>query len=198
MSNPNTPEELDRIFREMIDTYDCPARIEWARQIAALIPKPYGKILDIGCGTGLILSFLPDGNTGIDFSIEALKVARKRCPNNILLHRTFPPLPFDDCSFQIALCTEVLEHVDIPSIILSEAYRILAPGGTLVVTVPDCSKGIDEYYLHVNSFTQDTLLSLLQESSFILSYLKIDQDIIAIATKPLSISCSSPLKRNNP
>lgn len=45
-------------------------------------------------------------------------------------------LPLEDGSFQLVLCTEVLEHVPEPAAALSEFFRVLAPGGRLALTVP--------------------------------------------------------------
>jgi len=45
-------------------------------------------------------------------------------------------MPLDDNSFDLALCTEVLEHCNEPQAIIDECHRVLRPGGTLVVTVP--------------------------------------------------------------
>jgi len=45
-------------------------------------------------------------------------------------------MPLDDGSFDIVLCTEVLEHCSDPQAIVNECYRVLKPGGTLIVTVP--------------------------------------------------------------
>ena len=45
-------------------------------------------------------------------------------------------LPFDDCTFDHVLCTEVLEHVPDPTAFMAEIARVLCPGGSLVMTVP--------------------------------------------------------------
>lgn len=45
-------------------------------------------------------------------------------------------LPFPDASFTLIYCMDVLEHVAVPARVATEAHRLLAPGGRLVVTVP--------------------------------------------------------------
>ena len=45
-------------------------------------------------------------------------------------------LPFDDCSFDHVIASEVLEHIDDDEAALAELTRVLRPGGTLAVTIP--------------------------------------------------------------
>ena len=45
-------------------------------------------------------------------------------------------MPVEDCSFDLVLCTQVLEHCISPQRIADECYRVLKPGGVLIVTVP--------------------------------------------------------------
>ena len=47
------------------------------------------------------------------------------------------PLPFEDCSFDVVLCREVIEHVESVPHTLREFRRVLAPGGRLVLTFPN-------------------------------------------------------------
>jgi SAM-dependent methyltransferase len=45
-------------------------------------------------------------------------------------------MPVEDCSYDLVLCTQVLEHCENPQRIVDECYRVLKPTGTLIVTVP--------------------------------------------------------------
>jgi SAM-dependent methyltransferase len=45
-------------------------------------------------------------------------------------------MPVQDCSYDLVLCTQVLEHCDNPQAIVDECHRVLKPGGTLILTVP--------------------------------------------------------------
>jgi len=45
-------------------------------------------------------------------------------------------MPLEDCSYDLVLCTQVLEHCTNPQRIVDECHRVLKPGGTLLVTVP--------------------------------------------------------------
>jgi SAM-dependent methyltransferase len=49
-----------------------------------------------------------------------------------------PKLPFADSSFDLAICTEVIEHLLWPQGLLAEIRRVLSPAGHLLVSVPNC------------------------------------------------------------
>ncbi len=110
--------------------------------IEELNPQENEKIIDLGCGTGyylFLLSSLPVklNLTGFDYDKEALSEAKNSLPKNIKflsgdLHR----MPFKDNSFDKAIISEVLEHLENDVKALKEIYRILKPGGMLVISVP--------------------------------------------------------------
>lgn len=105
----------------------------------------HGRLLDAGCGTGAVLRVLRPGSTasedglpatwGLDAAIEALRFARQKCEAGLVCGSA-EAIPFADQSFQMVLMLDVLEHLDDDGRGASEAMRILAPGGHLVVTVP--------------------------------------------------------------
>jgi Methyltransferase domain len=68
---------------------------------------------------------------------------------------------------QYAVCAEVLEHLDDPALFLKHASRYLAPGCTLVVTVPEGPQSeFDRHIGHRQHFTPRMLRALLEESGF--------------------------------
>lgn len=91
-----------------------------------------GNVVDIGCGTGKYRKFilsLPHVNSyiGIDFyKTEQAKMVADLNSN----------IPVADNSFDTALCISVLEHLLEPQNALNEIYRILKPGGHLLLTTP--------------------------------------------------------------
>lgn len=100
-----------------------------------------GEILVIGVGTGLELPLLPANvhATGIDISAPMLRAARSRVERLGLsqvkgLHvMDAGALDFPDAAFDVALAPYVMSVVPHPEQALAEAWRILRPGGTLVV-----------------------------------------------------------------
>ncbi|MCW5199156.1 class I SAM-dependent methyltransferase [Desulfobulbus sp. F1] len=97
---------------------------------------PRCNLLDIGCGFNY--SFLSEveqyieHGTGIDFKVNEI-YSEKISTIKMLLDET---LNFSDCSFDAVTMLAVLEHIDKPIHIFSEIYRVLKPGGKLILTVP--------------------------------------------------------------
>ena len=118
----------------------------WFRARAAILLRllrpwlgPGARVLDAGCGTGLLLSRLPEGLclAGLDISPRALEHARGRLPVADLREGALPgPLPFAPASQDLILLTDVLEHVEDDVAALAALRSLLAPGGRLVLTVP--------------------------------------------------------------
>ncbi len=93
-------------------------------------------IIDIGCGTGLILRKLPSGAIGFDINPWAVAKAKEHAPHAQLVVGDVENIPFRDRTFPMAICTEVLEHVPNPKIALNEIKRILSHSGRLIGSVP--------------------------------------------------------------
>jgi ubiquinone/menaquinone biosynthesis C-methylase UbiE len=106
------------------------------RKVLKHIPKS-SKVLDVGCGSSAtflrgIAPYIKQG-TGIDFKAdESINI-----PNiNIQRMMLEDELPFKDSSFEVVTMLAVLEHIEREREILAEVYRVLAPDGKLIVTVP--------------------------------------------------------------
>lgn len=124
-------------------------RMRWA--LGNLELSPGLSILDAGCGDGIYIAGLlasrPKCIIAIDRDETQLSILRKRYDKYInvvgapliVQRRDIENMGLGMGVGRIdrALCTEVLEHVLDPALALSELYRVLRPGGVLVITVPN-------------------------------------------------------------
>jgi SAM-dependent methyltransferase len=102
---------------------------------------PATEVLDVGCGLGEMVAFLAGELphcrfTGVDFSAGAIESCCRRLPR----HRwTVADVVNDDLpgTYDAAVCSELLEHLDDPASALKRIARSLNPGATIVVTVPN-------------------------------------------------------------
>ncbi|MFA4826910.1 MAG: methyltransferase domain-containing protein [Candidatus Shapirobacteria bacterium] len=100
------------------------------------------KILEIGCGRGFYVNNLAKFYSeakiwGIDLNENYLKIADKKNNNLKLLKADATKLPFENNFFDRIIASEILEHIPNDQKALEEMYRVLKPGGTAVITVPN-------------------------------------------------------------
>ena len=112
---------------------------------------PNARILDVGCGTGWIAKHFPD-YTGIDGSPDAVARAAE-LGRNVVLGDVDERLPFDDASFDAVVMKDLLEHVQNPGAVVTEALRVLRPGGLAFASSPDAQRWVWDDYTHVRPFT---------------------------------------------
>lgn len=75
-------------------------------------------------------------------------------------------IPVEDNSFDVILCSEVLEHIKDPVRVLKEFARIIAEGGILLLTAPFCSITHMAPYYYTNGFSEYWYKENLQEQGF--------------------------------
>ncbi|MBW7996231.1 MAG: class I SAM-dependent methyltransferase [Candidatus Glassbacteria bacterium] len=113
------------------------ARLDILRRLFEGLIEPGSLIANIGCGPGATSRLAADfGDViSVDYSLDALHFTAERGIKNLAsADCTALPLAAEACD--IALCLDVMEHIDDHRAFADELFRILAPGGKLVVTVP--------------------------------------------------------------
>lgn len=126
------------------------------------------RVLDIGCGTGLILEGL-SGRTfslGLDFSPKALTFCRQRGLQN-LIRGDVSHLPIADSSIDLILALDLFEHIENDRSLMREITRALKPGGCLLATVPAHQylwSQHDEALHHFRRYSRGEFRSLVAES----------------------------------
>jgi ubiquinone/menaquinone biosynthesis C-methylase UbiE len=119
------------------------AVLEFALDAVAGAAGPRGgpaRVLDLGGGDGRVAAELAGAGAQVslvDPAPAALERARAAHPE-LELHAPLADgrLPLPDCSFEIVVCLQVLQHVVDTQLLLSEARRVLVPGGLFAVAVP--------------------------------------------------------------
>jgi len=136
-------EFYNELGEEWLDRSDHPVALLRAENalrapwIAEEIRKQVGshaKVLDVGCGAGLLtnsLSLKGFATTGIDISESSLAVAKKSDTTNQVnyFHANAYSLPFQNESFDVVCAMDILEHVEVPTLLIAEAARVLKPDG---------------------------------------------------------------------
>lgn len=97
------------------------------------------RLLEVGCGQGWLLAGLADALpgtelSGMDIREDAIAFARTLVPYATLATGDAHALGHPDDSFDVVVCSEVLEHVDDPSAVLAELERVCS--GVLILSVP--------------------------------------------------------------
>ena len=153
-SHPSAPSDRLR------DVYDRRAELEYPapaplpdptldrkfQRVCELVAEqlPCRRYLDAGCGDGRYLAALaglparPEHVTATDISERILDVARAAAAEAGIEVETargnLEALPFPNESFDVVLCTQVIEHLLDPALGLAEIARVLAPGGCAIIT----------------------------------------------------------------
>lgn len=138
------PGVSQRLFDVWSSFYDLPAvqravyRVEHDAVVAAL-PPVIERILDVGCGTGLLATRLREERpgaevVGFDFSAGMLAQARARAPELRWVRGDATALPFRDETVDVLTCTESFHwYPDQPAAVRDFA-RVLRPGGRALIT----------------------------------------------------------------
>lgn len=105
--------------------------------IKPLNPK---TVLDAGCGEGftlnkLMLNKIGQNIEGVEYSKEAIDLGNKLFPKAKIKQGSIYELPYKDRSFDLVVCTEVLEHLENPAKALKEIVRVSKKN--LIISVPN-------------------------------------------------------------
>ncbi len=118
------------------------------RFILAAKPK---KILDVGCGDGIIgkeiMKITRAEVYGVDISETAAQLALKNGINAMVCDVSKEQLPWGEDFFDVIYWGQNIEHLVDPDFTIAEFWRILKPGGKLVITTPNLASWLNRILL---------------------------------------------------
>lgn len=136
--------ENDKLTKILSKTGDLNFRRRIVKMLEYLDIRPGDIVLDMGCGEGfysMIFNNLYDCTVyAVDYDPEILSLAHKWLDGKkgvFVEQGDIKKLRFQDNFFDKIICTEVLEHIDEDYVAIKELYRVLKPGGTIAITVPN-------------------------------------------------------------
>lgn len=138
----NDPVSIE--YKRLAPKYDR----KWAYYVEATVREtlrrmplqPGDKVLDVACGTGVLLQALSlldvqVALVGIDLSLEMLEIAASRVRSSVeLKHGRVENLPFEEEAFDLVVSTNSFHFFRRPKDSLIEMGRVIRPGGTIVIT----------------------------------------------------------------
>jgi ubiquinone/menaquinone biosynthesis C-methylase UbiE len=106
--------------------------IQWEKYKTMITGPIHGKILDLGCGTGLLAEFLQKDVIGIDISLNMLKEAETR---ESVLQADMDFLPFQNAVFDAVVSFTCLQNLPSPDFVFKEVRRVLKKGCPFIFTM---------------------------------------------------------------
>jgi SAM-dependent methyltransferase len=128
------------------------------------------RILDLGCGTGTMLKYHSRYGRaqGVDADEGAVQFCHERGVHDVQQVEGMP-LPFEDGTFDLVPALDVVEHIEDDLGTLRELYRIIRPGGMLMISVPAYKflwGAQDEISHHKRRYTAPQVRQRMHEAGF--------------------------------
>lgn len=139
-SNNQILKEYSRLAENYDDRWDFYIKTSLQETLKRIDIKPGQKILDVGCGTGVLLETLSEKHpdlmlAGIEPTPKMLAIARKRLKKTVHLEQSWAErLPFENESFDVVISCNVFRYIREPYQVLQEFRRVLKPNGFSIIT----------------------------------------------------------------
>ncbi len=178
-------EESKLKFNQQAEKFDSDNAGKHSRELyddilRKLSQFSFNKLLDVGCGTGNLLSLISNKYevqlSGVDLAPNMLDIARDKLGEKADLKLgDSENLPFEDNSFDMVTCTDSFHHYPHPENVLAEINRVLNPKGTLLIAdpwAPTPLRQLVTIYMHfskggdVKLYSKDDIHKLLNNTGF--------------------------------
>jgi SAM-dependent methyltransferase len=179
-TNPRPdPSSISQFYPDDYRCHRAKERVAKTDPLMKLLPKHgQARLLDFGCGGGDFLARMHAAGwnvTGLDSSAAAIQNVRERL--KLRAHVGTLPCPlFTDACFEAITMRQSLEHTHEPLEVLRAAYRLLTPGGRLIVAAPNFDSCAAAWFgahwfgldvpRHLTHFIPGTLRLMLNRAGF--------------------------------
>ena len=155
LKDAKNDNRLTKVYRDWAKKYDYDndhvlgtvSQPKSVNLLSTRLKDKTAKIIDVGCGTGLVGEKLKAKDfiyfDGIDISEDMLSIAKSRGYRNLFLGSLNKQLPVLDDAYDAAMCIGVFTHGHVSSDGFSELCRIVKPGGYVCFTI---NEGVFEEY----------------------------------------------------
>ena len=180
----NTRRAYERVYGDdrLLSEYLVPGRVAFYAEVAeAAAAGDPRSVVDVGCGAGNLLQEVvekaaPSRVVGIDYAAAGVRRAQKLVPSGEFHAQSLYDVRLPE-TFDLVLCTEVLEHLSDPDAAMDVLTRLCAASGTILITVPDGAE--DEWEGHLNFWSEEELYGFLRRYG--------DVDISRMRADPMSL-----------
>jgi len=163
---------MKRNYNEYYGTEDRGPTVMYPKQLidkmfpeAWPIPPENRHVLDIGCGNCYYLDAIKQKG----YEVNGIDLEAAMCSKHIKVCDFEKKIPYADAAYDIIFTKSVIEHLRKPENLVSEAWRLLKPGGKIIVIAPDwkvCWKSFYDDYTHHSPMTIASLKAILEIHGF--------------------------------
>jgi ubiquinone/menaquinone biosynthesis C-methylase UbiE len=155
LNDAKNDNRLTKVYKDWAKKYDYDndyvlgtvSQSKSVNLLSTRLKNKTAKIIDVGCGTGLVGKKLKAKDfiyfDGIDISKDMLSIAKSRGYRNLFLGSLNKKLPLLDNAYDTAMCVGVFTHGHVSSDGFNELCRIVKPGGYVCFTI---NEGVFEKY----------------------------------------------------
>ncbi len=157
--------------------------------VLKLIPKLKDKkLLDIGCGDGILPYLIAKKKGGLIFGIDNNSYAIKLAKNKVFEDKYLVNFRLANCNkipfpinyFDYIISTDVVEHLERPEVMLAEAYRKLKPNGIMIHSTPIKRKDMPTSEYHYREYTPNEFKNILERKLREVCIIKINPKYIYV------------------